>query len=346
MPGQMHGDSIKRKTQSNKIKVPTIVPLPEKFVFFSSYVSVTEMWCHKITEQVKRLKWEMDPVSSTWFEVREKLDAIHNHVLFASLVWFAVMVCFVSSMNRWWSPTTETQEMDEGIDDVLFAIFAVELVLLTASKFPACLNEPDFYLNLIVVVVSLIPRVFTIAVGNDALALRSLRLLRLVSTLRFFKWFHQLGEGGNLATVAKRLVFLLCFLVATSLIATSFFWDRQDLSMEFGTFGRSFFTMFMVGVAGDTSVTWTASQDTELLNPLFAVFFVGHISGCYGLIVYAVFGFLKQSVDQAESTTLDMFTLNYYRQSPINPLLSEMCKYVTEDELQAMIEVSALVTSE
>jgi len=59
-----------------------------------------------------------------------------------------------------------------------------------------------------------------------------------------------------------------------------------------------------------------------------------------------VFGFLKQSVDQAESTTLDMFTLNYYRQSPINPLLSEMCKYVTEDELQAMIEVSALVTSE
>ena len=56
--------------------------------------------------------------------------------------------------------------------------------------------------------------------------------------------------------------------------------------------------------------------------------------------MYAVLGFFKEDVDETESTTLDMSTLNYYRQSPIDPLLSEMCKYITEDELQAMIEVS------
>ena len=348
----MHGDGNKHKPQSKIVEVPTIVPLPEKFIFFTSYVSETTVWCEEITNSVKALKWRVDPISFAWFEVRERLDAVYSHIVFRSLVWFAIMVCFVSAMNRWWSPNTRTleeQEVDEKIDDVLFVIFAVELMFMMVSKFPACLSDVDFYLNLIVVIVSLIPRLVTSAVGNDALALRTLRLMRLVSTLRFFKWFKQLeGARGSLGTVAKRLLFVLFFLVATALIATSFFWDRHDLSTEFGNFSRSFFTMFMVGVAGDSSVTWTASQDpdTELLVPLFAFFFVCHIFGCYGLFVYAVLGFFKEDVDETESTTLDMSTLNYYRQSPIDPLLSEMCKYITEDELQAMIEVSERVMSE
>ena len=175
--------------------------------------------------------------------------------------------------------------------------------------------------------------------NSDVLALRTMRLLRLTSFLRCFEAFKSLGKRGGPLLVAKRMLYLVCFLVSMALISTSFFWEEFD--PYFGCFSRSLYTMFLVGMKGDTSLTWEASLDVEtgLLHPVFSSFFALHIVCCYGLIIYAITGFARKTTTESHDwSELDVATVKYLQPSPIDPLLSEMRKYIKEDELHAMID--------
>ena len=225
------------------------------------------------------------------------------------------------------------------------------------SKFPKCLFNPDFFLNLVVVLTSLsaktMPESFD---GPDELSMRTVRLMRLASVLRiflflcssirffkfflrFFTFFDELGKRGGLALVSKRMFFLFCFLGIMSLIATSFFWKEDEA--HFGCFSRSLFSMFQIGLCGDPeSMSWELSlaPDTGLLETVVAVFFTAHILGCYALILYAISGYGHKEQAPATRTAPDLATVSCHLGFSLDPLLSEISKYVTIDERDQMIE--------
>ena len=81
----------KREKESAHDSRRSIAPLPSRFTFFSEYLSVSTLWCDKITDQVKVLKRKDNPLTFKALECREILRAIHRFVCVC--VFMYVYVC-------------------------------------------------------------------------------------------------------------------------------------------------------------------------------------------------------------------------------------------------------------
>jgi hypothetical protein len=69
---------MKRRTSSGDRPLPNI-PLPDCFIFFSSYPSVSKEWCRAITTQWKRLKRQQHLGDFLIMEAREMLYAVYRY---------------------------------------------------------------------------------------------------------------------------------------------------------------------------------------------------------------------------------------------------------------------------
>ena len=193
----------------------------------------------------------------------------------------------------------------DGLDAIILTIFVVEIAARIVAYGGAFWRDPWSLFDFFVVGIALVPAAGPLSVLRTLRVLRVLRLLTLAPSMRKVVG-ALLSAIPGLASIA--VVLLIIFYVA-AVIATGLF--GSAMPTEFGTLGRSFFTLFQVMTLESwaTAVARPAMEANAFAWAFFVVFILATtftmLNLFIGIIVDAVEHYTEQEVTEARDTIVE-----------------------------------------
>ncbi len=183
------------------------------------------------------------------------------------------------SIMRSWGPLLEVS------DDLLLGFFVVELVLRLFAFGPRHFREPWALFDLVVVVVAVLP------ISDDLSVLRTLRLLRLISSvpsLRLVTEAMMAALPGMASIVALMgMIFYVAAVMASQMYGTI-------LPEKFGNLPESLFSMFQLM----TLESWVGAIVEPVMkeSPMAWLFFIPYILVATFVVLNLFIGVIVDSI--------------------------------------------------